>query len=70
MTILPNDSDEGVQFFQKYRDFFSSFAPIPDEDWDFYVSQHEVLSFSKGEYFIRTGDYSSIFGFVAQGLFK
>lgn len=70
MEKIPHDSQEAKIHFDLYHEFFSSLAKFPEEEWEYYKSQHDVLSFSKGEYFIRLGDHSSMFGFVSKGLFK
>jgi CRP-like cAMP-binding protein len=49
---------------------FLKLAPIPDDEWNEFISLFKPRTIKKHEYFVHTGQYSTEFGFVEKGLVR
>lgn len=50
------------------RSFFETFSPIPDEEWEAFVSHVIVKDLKAGQFLLRVGDPPTMMGYVLSGL--
>ena len=50
--------------------FLLSLAPLPDEEWEFFLSLIRVSELQSGKYFVSVGDQAEKVAFVIRGLLK
>lgn len=48
----------------------TSYSPIPDKEWELFLSKIRVVDVKKNDFFIKEGEVPYRFGFIISGLFR
>ncbi len=57
-----------MEDIRQLRDFVSSYASIPEEEWDFALSHLHIVELSKGEHLLSNGEVPQYIYFCTKGL--